>query len=60
MSNEMFADDTLDYDVNEGVGTVSGALDSQDELTALRTRIAGVPGVRDVIVTSVAVGRAEM
>jgi osmotically-inducible protein OsmY len=56
--DERFGDDTLDFEVNEGVVTVTGQLDDQEELDALQARIRRVPGVRDVNAERVQVGGA--
>lgn len=54
--DERFLDDSLDYDVNEGLVTVKGELPSEEEFTALQSRIRRVPGVRDLDVRGVRVG----
>ena len=56
--HEMFADDTLEYEVRQGTVNVTGDLDSQQELTELQTRIRRIPGVRNVNVGNVRVGGA--
>ena len=43
-----FADDDLDYDVERGVVTVRGIVDSEAERDALVRRLRRVPGVKDV------------
>lgn len=57
--SEMFADDELEYDVEQGVVTVTGELDSQEELTALQARVRRVPGVRDLNVAGVRVDGSD-
>lgn len=54
--DERFADDTLNYEVNNGIVTATGQVDSQEELTALQSRIRRVPGVRDLNASGVRVG----
>ena len=53
---EMFRDDNLTFDVREGVVTVTGALDSQAERSALVGWLNAVPGVQRVEDTNLGIG----
>lgn len=43
------ADDRISLDVADGVATLRGELDAQDEIDALARRVRAVAGVRDVV-----------
>ena len=54
---EVFRDDQLTFAVNDGVVTVTGALDSEHERDQLTAWINAVPGVREVRADQVTVGQ---